>query len=175
MKKYFEGNYFFTVANLAEGNAFGELALINNKPRMATVTCLDNCHFMVLTKEAYEYVNGKMERRMLNDKVDFLSKLPAFSLMTKSTLSKVTFQMTKQSVTKGNYLFREGDLAEHVYIIVNGEIEITKNIVNIRPGLRYIDEIYRDPLKTQKLHEADRVRIIKKDLKKLNLFILGQG
>lgn len=52
--------------------AFGELALLSNKPRMATVTCLDNCHFMILTKDAYEYVIGKMERRMLSDKVDFL-------------------------------------------------------------------------------------------------------
>lgn len=78
LKKYFEDNYFFTVATLTEGMAFGELALLSNKPRMATVTCLENCHFMILTKDAYEYVIGKMERRMLADKVDFLSTLPAF-------------------------------------------------------------------------------------------------
>jgi CRP-like cAMP-binding protein len=142
------------VATLREGQAFGELALINNKPRMATVTCLDNSHFMVLTKEAYEYVIGKMERRMLNDKLEFLSTLPAFSLMTKSTLSKVTFTMTKQTITKGNYLYREGDEADHVYILVNGEVEVTKFIENKRPGLRLIDEIYRDPLRTKKIHDS---------------------
>jgi CRP-like cAMP-binding protein len=47
--------------------------------------------------------------------------------------------MTKQQITKGNFLYREGDKAENVYIIVNGEIEVTKNILNTRPGLRLID------------------------------------
>lgn len=83
---------------------------------------------MVLTKDAYEYVIGKMERRILNDKVEFLGGLPAFSLMTKNTLAKVTFSMTKQNITKGNYLYKEGNEAKNVYILISGELEVTKQV-----------------------------------------------
>lgn len=59
--------------------------------------------------------------------------------------------MTKQRITKGNLLYREGDPADHIYIVLTGELEVTKNIPDVRPGLRLIDEIYRDPLKTKKV------------------------
>ena len=93
---------------------------------MASVMCTEQTHLMVLTKEAYEYVIGKMERRILNDTLEFLGKLPAFSLMTKNTLAKVTYYMTKQTITKGNFLYREGTEANKVYILITGEMEVTK-------------------------------------------------
>jgi len=54
---------FITVAKLNDGSAFGELALLESKPRMATIRCLKNCHFMVLTKNDYNRVIGAIEKR----------------------------------------------------------------------------------------------------------------
>lgn len=75
---------FFTVATLQDGHAFGELALLNHKPRMATVRCLTKTHLMVLTKEAFDQVIAKIERRALNEKLNFFEDLPMFSLLTKN-------------------------------------------------------------------------------------------
>ena len=47
---------------------------------MATVKCVENTHLMVLTKEAFDEAIGKMERRSLNDKINFLRNIPVFSL-----------------------------------------------------------------------------------------------
>ena len=41
---------FREVTILSEGDAFGELALIYDKPRMATIKCQERSHFIVLTK-----------------------------------------------------------------------------------------------------------------------------
>ena len=41
------------VAKLKTGSSFGELALINNEPRKATIMCLTDCFFAVLEKEDY--------------------------------------------------------------------------------------------------------------------------
>lgn len=35
------------------GKSFGELALITNKPRAATIKCLTECHFAVMNKINY--------------------------------------------------------------------------------------------------------------------------
>ena len=36
---------------MTSGEAFGELALINDKPRGATIVCTKDWHFAVLSKE----------------------------------------------------------------------------------------------------------------------------
>jgi CRP-like cAMP-binding protein len=38
------------------GASFGELALITNKPRAATINCMQDCHFAVMAKSDYEKV-----------------------------------------------------------------------------------------------------------------------
>jgi len=41
-------------ARLSGGASFGELALLDGKPRMATIKALTNCHIMTITKQDYE-------------------------------------------------------------------------------------------------------------------------
>ena len=60
------------VAQLSKGQSFGELALISNKPRAATVRCLSECHFLVLQKQDYQRVLGRLEEATMNVFVEFL-------------------------------------------------------------------------------------------------------
>lgn len=50
---YKEVEWFSVVANLKSGDSFGELALINNKTRKATIKCLTKSQFAFLEKEDY--------------------------------------------------------------------------------------------------------------------------
>ena len=38
---------------LTQGMAFGELALLDNKPRAATIICEEDCHFAILEKKSF--------------------------------------------------------------------------------------------------------------------------
>lgn len=38
---------------LPAGSGFGELALMNNKPRAATIVCKEDCEFAVLEKDPF--------------------------------------------------------------------------------------------------------------------------
>lgn len=44
------------VAKLKTGQSFGELALINNEPRKATIMCLNDCYLAVLEQKDYSKV-----------------------------------------------------------------------------------------------------------------------
>jgi CRP-like cAMP-binding protein len=47
------------VAVLKEGQSFGELALITNKKRNATIVTKENTHFATITKSQYQKALGK--------------------------------------------------------------------------------------------------------------------
>ena len=48
-----EIKWFVEVCKLSHSSAFGELALIHDAPRAATVKCVTDCYFAVLDKSDY--------------------------------------------------------------------------------------------------------------------------
>ena len=84
---------------------------------------------MVLTKEAFDAVIGKIERRALNDKINFLRTIPVFALLTRNSLAKITCSLVKCNMNKDSYLYREGDSASSVFIVINGEFEVSKTLL----------------------------------------------
>ena len=53
IEQYKTYQWFVEVAQYCEGQSFGELALINDEPRQATVACLSDCFFATLDKSDY--------------------------------------------------------------------------------------------------------------------------
>ena len=45
-----------------QGQSFGELALMNKKPRAATITCLKECHFATLDRDNYQSTLEKAQK-----------------------------------------------------------------------------------------------------------------
>lgn len=112
---------FLTVAKLTDGSAFGELALIEQKPRMASCRCLKNTHFMVLSKNDYNRVIGALEKRAYLDKINFLKNIPIFALVTRTFLGKLTYYFETKKCIKDSFLYKEGEPANYVYIVKKGE------------------------------------------------------
>lgn len=117
---------------------------------MATVRCIENTHIMVLTKSAFDEAIGKIERRSLNDKVNFLRSIPMFSLLTRTSLAKISCSLQRITVKKSSYLYREGEPAKSVYIIIEGQMELTKTLIYKGIKSEKVENIFKDPLKASK-------------------------
>lgn len=133
-----------------DGSSFGELALLEQKPRAATIRCLQNSHFMVLSKNDYNKVIGKIERRAYNDKINFLRNIPVLSLLTRTSLGKLTYYFEVKVCIRDSIIYKEGDSAEWVFIIKSGELQATKRILHTGPKQENIEEILQNPLKANK-------------------------
>ena len=64
---------------LVEGCSFGEYALIKNKPRSATILCVEDTHFAVLCKKDFMRILGNFTNRKFDEMAKFLKSLPIFS------------------------------------------------------------------------------------------------
>jgi CRP-like cAMP-binding protein len=128
-KRYIEIN------TLGKGKSFGDLALIGSKPRMASIRCLEDTHFAVLSKQDYNNVIGQIEKKKLNEKIQFLRSLPFFSQLTKTSVGKLTYQFKDVPMIKNQTLYREGDRADFIYIVKAGQFEVSKQLPNkVKPS-----------------------------------------
>ncbi|ETO17359.1 cyclic nucleotide-binding domain containing protein, partial [Reticulomyxa filosa] len=59
-------------------------------------------------------------------KTTVLINIPAFKHLTRKTLEKLTFYMKEIKLCKDSILFKEGDQTDGLYLIKDGEFEITK-------------------------------------------------
>jgi CRP-like cAMP-binding protein len=57
------------VATLPEGTSFGELALLNSKPRSATIVTKDQSHFAVLEKTDFQKICKGLVTAAMNQKI----------------------------------------------------------------------------------------------------------
>jgi len=72
---------------LADGAFFGELALINNKPRAATIQCLTDCYIATLDRRSFNIIQNVHEK-ILNKKVEQIKNVTCFQNLSRSALLK---------------------------------------------------------------------------------------
>ena len=113
------------VAVLTAGQSFGEMALINDKPRYFSVKCLEQTFLSVLRKEDYKII-AKIQEKQINEKVDFIKHLAPFKNWTRIAVQKLSYFFKSYSYKKGKNVYLEGDLPTDVYIIRNGEFIFTQ-------------------------------------------------
>ena len=116
------------VATLGSGAAFGELALLQEKPRAASIFCEEDCHMAVLDKKSYLSILGDSTTKELQKLVEFFKKHPAFSDWSNTSLVKFTYYFTHERFLKNQYIFREGEFPDAVYFVKKGEVELSKKV-----------------------------------------------
>ena len=106
---------------MGPGESFGELALLNNRPRAATVISVSNSTLAKLSKISFEKLLGKFTEKRLNEKLRFFQIHPMFFKCSKANLMKISFYFIWKKISRGHYLFKIGDPVDGVYFVKNGE------------------------------------------------------
>lgn len=64
---------------LDDGKAFGEMALLNDAPRGATILCKTDCHFAIINKDNFKKTLQVIEEKLRSKYVNFLRSLRIFN------------------------------------------------------------------------------------------------
>jgi CRP-like cAMP-binding protein len=120
-----EESTFSEIAQLSSGQSFGELSLLKNQPRTATVICMQSCYFMTLSKENYIRLLGKSMSKMLEDKIEFLHSLKLLNRWSKRSIEKLSFVFHPRSFKQGEIIYSKDDPSIGAFVIITGEVELT--------------------------------------------------
>ncbi|KAL4476007.1 hypothetical protein ABPG72_007893 [Tetrahymena utriculariae] len=121
----FKYNHAFTSG---DGLVFGELGILNKKPRAATIICLEDCYFGYLSSQNYQQILMKKEKASLIKKREFIESTLIQNMLSGEKMSKISYYFHKRKYQNGEIVFKEGDAAKYVYLIKKGEIELQKEI-----------------------------------------------
>ena len=117
-----------------EGFSFGEISLMTNAKRNATIKCSDennNKHAILLSigKESYDKAFKEyQEKKLTKDIESFIKAYPFFKDFTKENMIAVFNCITKINLEKGDYLFHQNDPDTNLYFVVSGKLEVYSHI-----------------------------------------------
>ena len=110
------------------GEAFGELALLYNAPRAATIKASDDVTLWALDRQTFNNIvkdasrkNRELYQKFLKS-VDLLSSMDHYELVTLSDALK------RQKYKKGDYIIQEGEIGDCFYFMVEGKAVAKKMI-----------------------------------------------
>jgi len=114
---------------LRQGECFGELALLSNHPRTASILCREDCYLACLSREDYVRILSKIQDRLISIKVELLLKQAVFRKLSKNALMKLTYFFKIKRYTRKQTVFEAGKEAARLYLVKEGEFQLTKDIV----------------------------------------------
>jgi CRP-like cAMP-binding protein len=113
-------------SSIPQGKGFGELALLENKPRSATVLALGEVWWAILYKGAYDTILKKLERDKINRQIAELDSFLLFSTLTNGYKTKFLKGVEKVEFVRGHVLYEEHQHSDSLYLILDGSFEVSK-------------------------------------------------
>ena len=111
-----------------DGTSFGEAALIDKKPRNATIQAKTECHTAVLDKFNYQRILSSVMKQKQMEQVYFLQKQPPFNQLTKGSLLRISYCFEEKTYTKAQKVYTQGEPAKFLYLIKEGEAKTFTNL-----------------------------------------------
>ena len=116
------------VCVLEDGDSFGELALMGNGIRQASVVTAMPTHFLKIEKKAYELSLQKLHEAELGQRTKFVQSVFIFSDWSDEDLRRVAYVMTSRRYEKNTTIIAQGDQTESIYFLKEGSCRVIKRM-----------------------------------------------
>jgi cAMP-dependent protein kinase regulator len=107
----------------ADPIGFGEIALLYNDKRTASITAIDDCETWVLSGDVFKQIIAINSIRRRNISLEYLDKVELFKPLEQYEKLKLIDGLKVINAAAGDFIFHQGDTGDHFYIIEEGTIE----------------------------------------------------
>jgi len=102
------------------GDIFGELALLYNAPRAASVTAKAACLLWKLDRETFGHITSAASEKYRKTLKEFLSKVPILSTFKPAELGQLADVMVRTKVAPDTNIVTQGEEGDMFYILEEG-------------------------------------------------------
>lgn len=115
---------------IGKGGFFGEKALFNNANRNATIITSSVCEFLIINRKDFMAVSKNYDKRNTR-MIEFMKKyIPDISEISNyHVLEDLLYLLHAQDFERGDHLANEGDQMDKLFLIFEGQCDLSKNIV----------------------------------------------
>ncbi|XP_014244772.1 cGMP-dependent protein kinase, isozyme 1-like isoform X2 [Cimex lectularius] len=155
------------LGTLGPGKAFGELAILYNCTRTASIRVVENAEVWVLDRRVFKNIMLRSGLQRLEDSISFLQSVPLLHNLSQTLLCKIADSMQLEFYPGGQYIVRQGATGDTFYILSCGNVKVTQKL----PG-----EIQEEEVRT--LSRGDyfgEQALLKEDSRTANVIALPPG
>lgn len=98
------------VKNYGPGSGFGELALLYDAPRAATVKSTTDCKLWVLYRKVYNAVRRTYNQKVFNEKLQLIEAVPLLNTLNGEQKGTLADALELVDFEEGEYLVRKGQV-----------------------------------------------------------------
>ena len=122
------------LCNYGPGDAFGELALLYNCPRAASIICSsDECILWALDRETFNQIVKTAAQNKREKYENFLKKVDILSTIDSYELGKICDSVKVGVFKQDDYIIKEGEMGDVFYILEEGKCIATKTLEPGKP------------------------------------------
>ncbi|KAF0697027.1 Aste57867_12255 [Aphanomyces stellatus] len=113
------------VGKYVGGDAFGELALLYNCPRAATIRALTPVSLWTVDRTSFRKILATTASTMQLSRVQFLQNVDLLQRLSNNQLQKVAAALKLEQFSDGSYIIKQGEEGHTFYIVVEGTVLCT--------------------------------------------------
>ncbi|XP_078489701.1 cGMP-dependent protein kinase 1-like [Ciona intestinalis] len=114
------------LCTLTAGSVFGEIAIMYNTKRTATVTATSATKVWMLEQSVFHYIMKNVADTQRQKVMEVVKKIPVIrKIRTRKQQVEVVDALVEETFNKGDYIIRQGDMGSSFYILVEGEVDVT--------------------------------------------------
>ena len=114
------------VMTYTSGGCFGELALIYNTARAASVIAQEACKLWALDLRTFRYILATTSSSKMVHRCEFLKKCIFLDPLSNEQISKLAGALESCTFENDQYIIRQGDVGDSFYIIEEGVVKCTQ-------------------------------------------------
>lgn len=151
------------VARLGPGLGFGDLALVKDAARAATIVAVERCELLQVEKSDYNRVLKFIiysHLKAVEEKAYFLKQVPIFSSWRAASLKSVSDKVTWAKFSAGSVIIQSRHWVEKIYFVRTGVCDVYQDLtLPVKPtkaGRRRLSERVSD-VRTKPVCKGNRV------------------
>ncbi|XP_069467406.1 cGMP-dependent protein kinase 1 isoform X3 [Ambystoma mexicanum] len=114
------------LCTMGPGKVFGELAILYNCTRTATVKTLTNVKLWAIDRQCFQTIMMRTGLIKHTEYMEFLRSVPTFQTLTEEILSKLADVLEETHYEDGDYIIRQGARGDTFFIISKGQVNVTR-------------------------------------------------